>query len=227
MPVPSDLLKPQADILIDVCRRAYQKGYTAGTEGNFSLRISEDRFLITPSGLNKGLITTADLVVCGMNGEKIEGIHQPSSEAKIHTMIFQNRNDINAICHTHPVFVTTFSLAGESFDKAILPEFVIALGAALLVPYATPGSEQLAVNLKATVTKFDAFLLENHGALTLGGSMSEAFDRTEMLERYAEILFYYRQLGKMRLILREEVERLLEIGKRSNMLNLIKTAEDN
>jgi L-fuculose-phosphate aldolase len=223
----SSKIKRNAEELAAFCKMAYRKGYIAGTEGNFSIRIPGDRFLITPGGMNKGLIESADMVICDKKGAKTEGAHESSSEARLHAMIYEYRSDVNAICHTHSVFATAFSLAGESLDKAILPEFVTLLGAAPLVPYATPGSEQLAMNLKKFVNGRDAFLLEKHGPLTVGRSLTEAFNRTEILERYAEILYYSRQINKTGLLPRSETRRLLEIGGRQDLLESIMTGEDN
>jgi L-fuculose-phosphate aldolase len=216
----------QTEELAEFSRRLYNRGYIAGIEGNLSIRLSDNRILITPGGFNKGFIGPKDLVICGSDGQKLEGIHNPSSEVKIHVAVYKYRNDINAVCHAHPVFTTVFSISGEPFNKAILPEFVATLGVVPVVKYATPGSEKLASNLIEVIEKYDAFLLERHGSLTLGRSMTEAFNRTEILERYSKILFYARQLEPPRLIPREETDRLLDIGGRRNLRGTIIAREN-
>lgn len=215
-----------AEELAEFCRRLYGRKYIAGAEGNLSLRLPDDRILITPKGLNKGFIGPEDLVTCDSEGEKLEGIHAPSSEVKIHTAVYKNREDINAVCHAHPVFATAFSLAGKPFNEAILPEFVVALGAVPVVKYGTPGSQKLASNLLEVLEEHDAFLLEKHGSLTLGRTMMEAFNRTEILERYSKLLFYARQIESLKSIPREETDRLLDIGGRPNLRGEIITGNN-
>lgn len=215
----------QTEELAEFCRRLYSKKYIAGAEGNLSLRLPDNRILITPKGLNKGFIRSEDMVICNLDGEKLEGIHEPSSEIKIHTAVYKNRKEIKAVCHAHPVFATIFALAGKPLNEAILPEFVIALGVVPVAKYATPGSQELASNLLEVLEEHDAFLLEKHGSLTLGRTMMEAFNRTEILERYSKLLFYARQIESPKLIPREETNRLLDIGGRSNLGGEIITGE--
>ncbi len=212
--------------LAEFCRRLYNGKYITGTEGNLSLRLPDDRILITPGGFNKGFINPEDIITCNPDGEKLEGIHQPSSEVKIHITVYKNRKKVNALCHAHPVFATAFSLAGEPLNEAILPEFVIALGIVPVVKYATPGSRELASNLLEVLEKYDAFLLEKHGSLTLGRTMMEAFNRTEILERYSKLLFYARQIESPKLIPREEADRLLDIGGRPYLKEIIIAGEN-
>ncbi|UCC80700.1 MAG: class II aldolase/adducin family protein [Candidatus Zixiibacteriota bacterium] len=217
----------QTQELAEFCRRLYNRKYIAGTEGNLSLRLPDDKILITPGGFNKGFINPEDMVTCNSDGEKLEGIHQPSSEVKIHVTVYKNRKDVNALCHAHPVFATAISLAGKPLNEAILPEFVTALGVVPVVRYATPGSQELALNLLEVLEKYDAFLLEKHGSLTLGRTMMEAFNRTEILERYSKLLFYTGQVESPKLIPREEADRLLDIGGRSNLKGVIIAGENN
>jgi L-fuculose-phosphate aldolase len=216
----------QAKELVMYCKLLYHRGYIAGIEGNLSIRLSEGRFMVTPRGLNKGLISVNDIIVCDPDGKKLEGVHEPSSEAKIHVAVYKHRSDINAVCHAHPTFATAYSLAGRSFDSAILPEFVATLGIAPLVKYGTPGSEKLASNLIEVLDKHDAFLLERHGSLTIGKSLAEAYNRTEILERYAKLLYYAGQIESPKLLSREETERLLDLGGRQALKGIIKSRED-
>lgn len=212
----NDSLK-KAEELAQFCKRLYQKEYIAGNEGNLSIRLDQSRFIVTPGGLNKGYITAEDMVVCDQGGTKLEGTHDPSSEVKIHATAYRYRSDINAVCHAHPVYATTFSVAGMPFNQAVLPEFVVALGIVPLVKYSTPGSDRLAANLAEVVGKYDAFLLQAHGTVTLGVSMMEAFNRTEILERYARILFYARRIGGPTLLTLKEAKHLLDSGGRKHL----------
>jgi len=207
----------KAEDLAQFCKRLYQKEYIAGVEGNLSIRLDQNRFIITPGGLNKGYIAADDMVICDRSGTRLEGAHDPSSEVKIHAAAYRYRSDVNAVCHAHPVYATSFSVAGVSFNEAVLPEFVVAVGIAPLVKYATPGSDRLAANLAEVVAKYDAFLLQAHGTVTLGASMMEAFNRTEMLERYARILFHTRRIGSPPLLTLKEAKNLLDLGGRRHL----------
>lgn len=207
----------QAEELAEFCGRLYRRDYVAATMGNLSVRLPGDRILITPAGLNKGYITSGDMVVCDLDGVKLEGVHQPSSEIRIHLVAYKLRPDVEAVCHAHPVFATAFSLAGKPFDEAMLPELVAELGIIPLVEYATPGSDRLSSNLVAYMERHDAFLLQAHGTLTLGASMMEAFNRTELVEHYARVLFYAGLLGSVPRLSLMEAKYLLELGGRKNL----------
>ena len=215
-----DINKIKQEIVL-YSKRMYEGKYIVGTEGNLSVKLSNGNFAITPSGLNKGFISEDDIVICDRNGNKIEGNHQPSSEYRLHLTVYNNRKDIYAICHGHPPFSTAFACAGKPLNKALLPEILLTLGAVPLVDYATPGSEKLSEYLKVYLDRYDAFLLESHGLLTLGKSLDEAFNRLEMVERYANILHNTEQIGGGKLLSKQETEQLLKLSGRESILDEI------
>ncbi len=204
----------------------YDRKYIVGAEGNLSARLDGGRIIITPAGMNKGYMKPSDLIICDMRGEKSEGAGQPSTEIKIHLAAYRNRPDVMAVCHAHPVYAVSFSVAGTALDMAVLPEMVGTLGGAPLVEYASPGSAELAANLEKYIDRYDAFLLQSHGVLTLGRSLEESFDRMETVERFAEILFTADGRGGADLLSSVETERLLKAAGRSNLINEIICAED-
>ncbi|MGH7671049.1 MAG: class II aldolase/adducin family protein, partial [Gemmatimonadaceae bacterium] len=144
-----------------------------------SVRLGADHLLMTPGGMAKGDLTEADLVVVGLEGQLVSGNHRASSEVGMHIRIYQRRSDVQAVVHAHPPTATGFGVAGEDFMAPVLPELVLQMGAVPLVPYAMPGGEALADQFEPFLPNHDAFLMANHGATTLGPSLTIAHHRME------------------------------------------------
>jgi L-fuculose-phosphate aldolase len=128
----------------------------------------------------------------------------------MHLRIYQLRPDVRAVVHAHPPTATGFAVAGEGLVADVLPEIIFLLGRVPLVPYATPGSSELAEGLAPYVPNHDAYLLANHGATTVGPSLLVAHQRMESLEHAARILFTARQLGRVNPLAQAEVQALLD-----------------
>lgn len=197
-----------ASAIADVCRRLYERGLIAGPDGNVSVRLSDGSILVTPSGMSKGIVTAEDLVVVDMEGRELEGSRSPSSELRMHLRIYQRRPDARAVVHAHPPTATGFAVAGESFMAPVLPEVILQMGAVPLVPYATPGTDALADALEPYLARHDAVLLANHGATTLGRTLTEAHHRMESLEHAARILLAARAVGRVQELGAADVEAL-------------------
>ena len=183
------------DEIVLVCRRLYERGLVAGSDGNVSVRQEDGSILVTPSGLSKVDVTPDDLVVVTLDGRVLEGRHAPSSELRMHLRLYQRRPDIRAIVHAHPPAATAFAVVGESFVAPVLPEVILQLGKVPLLPYATPGSDALADAFEPFVANHDGFLMANHGATTIGPTLATAHRRMESLEHAARILLAARALG--------------------------------
>ena len=196
--------------IADFGKRLYERKYICATEGNLSARLSDGRIMITPTDFNKGNLKPSDMVICDADSKRGDGAPVQSSEFRLHLVVYEKRPEIGAVCHAHPVYATAFSVARVSLNKAVLPEIVSALGAIPLVAYAPPGSRELGENLKRHVNRYDAFLLEAHGVVTIGRSCEEAFNRMEMVERFAHILYIAEQIGELKLLTSKETLRLLE-----------------
>ncbi|OQY37650.1 MAG: hypothetical protein B6226_04995, partial [Candidatus Cloacimonetes bacterium 4572_65] len=163
--------------IIEIGKRCYAKGFVASNDGNISVRLDSSSFYITASGKSKGFLIEEDILLCDLEGKLLEGSGKISSEVKMHSMVYKNRADVNGICHAHPIYSTTFAVAGVPFDQPILAEVVVSLGKIPLVEYATPGTDQLPKNIKRYVDSYDGFLLEKHGVLTLGKDLEMAYYR--------------------------------------------------
>jgi len=186
----------RADV-VRVCQRLYARGLIAGPDGNVSVRLDGGRLLVTPARISKTEAGESDLVVLDADGQLVSGNHPASSEVRLHIRIYRRRPDVHAIVHAHPPTATGFGVAGEDFMAPVLPEIILQMGGVPLVPYATPGGEQLADAFEPFLPHHDAFLMANHGATTIGPTLSIAHQRMESLEHAACILLAARQLGRV------------------------------
>ncbi|HEY2119053.1 MAG TPA: class II aldolase/adducin family protein [Candidatus Acidoferrum sp.] len=196
----------------DVCligRWMYERGHIVACEGNLSIRLDADRILTTPTCINKGMMSPDDLVVMDMEGRHLQGDRKISSEAGMHLLFYRMRPDVQAVCHAHPPTATGFAAAGMGLDQALLPEIVVGLGKVPLVRYATPGTPDLSAVLEPYVPHYDALLLANHGAVTCGPDLLNAFFRMEMLEHFAKIMLAARLAGEPQLLSTREVAKLM------------------
>jgi L-fuculose-phosphate aldolase len=203
--------------MVEIAKRLYQRDHIGAAEGNLSTRLSDGRIMITPSGANKGYMKPEDLIICDSAGKKLQGDGKPSSEIKLHIAIYNWRPDITAICHAHPLYATAYSAARIPLDRCILPEVVATLGAVPLAHYGAPSSSDLPETLASLVDRYDAFLLEAHGVLTLGKNLEDAFNKIEIVERYAHILSIAEQLGEVKELSPVEIERMLKAAGRLNL----------
>ena len=188
--------------------------FHAALAGNISVRVDEDRFLCSRHGGDVGNLQPEDLVLCDLDGNVLEGEGRPTSEANMHRAAYRVRADVNAVVHAHPPTATSFAAASKPLDEIELPEMLVVLGPVALVPYATPGTQELAGNLSNFLPSHDAFLLENHGALTVGTDLDQAKDRMDLVEQNAKVTLGVRQLGKPFRLSREQMDELLAIRKK-------------
>lgn len=201
--------------MVLVCRRLYERGLIAGPDGNVSVRLAPDRILVTPAGMSKVDVQGDDLVELALDGTHLRGAKRASSEIGMHLRIYQRRPDVQAVVHAHPPIATGFSVAGESFAACVLPEVIVQVGWVPLVPYATPGSPQVAEAFEPFLPNHDAFLMANHGATTLGPTLSIAHQRMESLEHSARILLTARLLGRVNTLSPMQVEALVDARRRA------------
>lgn len=197
----------RADI-VEVGRRLYARGYTASNDGNISARLDERRLLMTPKSVCKGFMTPDMLCITDLDGLKLAGDRDPSSEMQMHLEVYRQRPDAHAVVHAHPPVATAFAVAGIPLDRAVLAEVVTTLGSVPIADYATPSTKELPEAVRKYVKAHDGMLLANHGALTLGADLFSAYYKMETIEHFAHISFVARMLGGERLLSREEVLRL-------------------
>ena len=174
--------------MVQIAKLTYSKGMIAASDGNMSAKISDDRLLVTPSGLFKGFLEEDDLVIIDREGNLIKGHHSPSTEMMMHLKAYEMRQDVNAVVHAHPPTITAFSVAGIDLTEAILPETIFILGEIRFAQYSTPTTEDVPRAIEELIKKHDALVLTRHGSLTVGKTLEEAYQKLESLEHTAKII---------------------------------------
>jgi L-fuculose-phosphate aldolase len=199
--------------IVEAGRRVYNRNFVASNDGNISSRVDQRRVVITPSGVSKGFMSPEDLIVVDYEGRVLEGRKKPSSELFMHLQIYKDRPDINGVVHAHPPKATGFAVAGIPLTQCVLPEVIVSLGGIPLAEYGTPGTEEFYTPVLKYLKEYDAFLLENHGALTIGPDVMNAYYKMETLEHFAHIAFTAIQLGKLNSLTEPNVQKLLDLRK--------------
>src|SRR5947199_1925915 len=190
------------------CHLVYEKGYVASTDGNVSARLPDGHIMCTPTICNKGFVKPDDMVIIDGKGHRIKGERKASSEISMHLLIYEMRPDTHAVVHAHPPCATAYAAAGIPLNKALISEVVLALGCIPLAQYGTPGTPELSDQLRPFVKNFDALLMANHGVVTYGATLEDAFNRMDTVEHFAKISIYTKLLGRERLLSSEDVEKL-------------------
>ncbi len=203
--------------ICEIGRRVYTNGFVAANDGNISMKISEDEYLTTPTGISKGYLTPDMIVKVNSRGEILQGTYKPSSEIKVHLKVYQERPDVKAVVHAHPPHATAFAVAGIPLDKCLLPETVFGLGSVPVAEYAIPGSQELADGIVMYLQNHDAILLANHGSVTVGADLTAAYYKLESLEFYAKVTLFTKLIGTQKELPPEEVEKLLAARKAANI----------
>jgi L-fuculose-phosphate aldolase len=199
--------------IIHYSRLCYKNNFLTAKDGNISVRTRKNYILTTATGICKGKLSEKNLIKVDFKGRKISGKGAASSEFKMHKYIYEQRKDINAIIHTHPVFATAFAAAGIALDKPVYPEIYIFFDKIPLAKYATPSTDEVPSSIEPFVKDYDAILLANHGLVTFGKTPEDAYLKTEKVEHIAEISFYAKLLGGEKILTETQLKKLDEIRK--------------
>jgi L-fuculose-phosphate aldolase len=219
--------------IVDVGKLVFEKGWVAAHDGNISVRLDDERILCTPTGVSKGMMKPDDMTVCDLEGRKISGRLGCSTELGMHLAVYRLRSDVGSVLHAHPPVATGFAAAGRGLNAAVLPEVIVNFGSIPLAAYGLPGTPELAEELLPFIPKYNAILMENHGAVAYGEDLWKAYFRMETVEHSARILFVAEMLGGPKALPRAQVQRLFESRSRYGVQSLagfepdqIKAAED-
>ena len=205
--------------LCEIGRRIYNDGIDAANDGNISVKIDDNTYYVTPTGVSKGFMTPE--MICKVDGQgnlkEANGPWKPSSEFKMHLKDNQQRPDVNAVVHAHPPIATSFAIAGIPLTQPIMPEAVISLGCVPIAEYGTPSTMEIPDNLEKYLPYFDAVLLENHGALTWSTDLNAAYMKMESVEFYAQLLYQSKVLGGPKEFDEKNIKKLYEIRRKFGM----------
>ncbi|KPL03870.1 MAG: hypothetical protein AMJ90_02875 [candidate division Zixibacteria bacterium SM23_73_2] len=200
--------------LLEICKRIYDKGFVAANDGNVSLKLG-NKILVTPTGKSKGFLESEDLVLVDLKGKKLKGKLNPTSELMMHTFIYEKREDAGAVVHAHPPYSTALAAAKIPLPEFLLPEVILSLGKIPLAPYATPSTREVCKSIEGFIQDHDAIIMENHGVVTVGKDLDDAFFKLERTEHYSRIYFLAKNLGGIKELTKKEIERILKTKEKS------------
>ena len=213
-------MKSPFEIKKEICEvglKLWQKGFVAANDGNISVKISENEYYCTPTGVSKASLTPDMIIKVDRDGKKLEGKLNPSSEIKMHMRVYRERPDVTAVVHAHPPVATAFTVADIDLDQYILPEAVLTIGNVPTCDYGTPSTMEIPDSLDPYIQQHDAFLLRNHGALTVGCTLQKAFFVMEEVEFNAVICKHAMDLGAVHEISNDQLKKLMDLRKKMNL----------
>ena len=203
--------------ICDIGKRIYDFGFVAANDGNISVKVGPNEYYCTPTGVSKGYMTPDMIIKIDAQGNKIDGKLNPSSEIKMHMRVYQERPDANAVVHAHPPVATAFTVAGVELDQYILPEAILTIGNVPTCDYGTPSTMEIPDSLDPYIQQHDAFLLRNHGALTVGCTLQKAFFVMDEVEFNAVICKHAMDLGAVHEISNDQLKKLMDLRKKMNL----------
>ena len=194
--------------LVRFSRWLSRLGFTPGTSGNLSVRLDEERLLVTPTGVSKGLVKAADMAIVDLRGRLLGGTRNVTSEIGMHLAVYEGRPDVTAVVHAHPPTATAFACSKRALDEMLCQEAVMTLGAVPLARYATTGTDEVAASLVPLIPGHEAILMANHGAVSYGETLLEAFLKMETVEHLAYVALVAHQLGSAQPLSADQVQQL-------------------
>jgi len=200
------------DEILRIGALCYERHLLVALDGNLSVRLSDDLILCTQAGCHKGMLEDDHLVVIDLEGKKVRGKGEPTSEMAMHLACYRERPDIEAVVHAHPPTCIAFTVAGVSMARCVLPEVVLTLGAVPTLSYQTTGTELLGAKVGEAIRTNDAVMMDRHGAVCVGSSLLDAFCKLETMEHMAKIMKAARDLGGIQDLPAEESVRLRSMG---------------
>lgn len=212
--------------IVRVGKLLHDNGFIAATDGNISVRLDDNHVLATPTCMSKGMMTVEDLVTIDMQGRRVEGFRDVSSEIAMHMMIYRVCPETCAIVHAHPPTATGFAAAGIALDQPLVSEIVLSLGSVPLARYGTPGTQELVDSLEPLVVRHNAILMANHGVVAHAEDLLTAYMHMETVEHFAKIALTTHLLGKQQILSPERVEELVQMRNKIQRMKMATTRRD-
>lgn len=183
-------------------------GFTPGTSGNLSVRLDSERLLVTPTGVSKYLLKADDMVIVDLDGRLLAGTRNVTSEISMHLAVYKHRQEVHAVTHSHPPIATAFACSGRALDQMLCQEAVMTIGAVPLASYATTGTDEVAASLVPLLSGHEAILMANHGVVSYGKTLVEAFQKMETVEHLAHVALVAHQLGSAQPLQSDQLQQL-------------------
>jgi L-fuculose-phosphate aldolase len=200
--------------ICEIGRRLYNKGFAAANDGNISVRLNDKEILSTPTMVSKGFMKPEDICKVDYEGKQLAGTRKRTSEVLLHLAVYKTRPDVQAVVHCHPPHATAFAVAREPIPKCVLPEVEVFLGEVPMALYETPGTQKFAETIVPYVKDCNTIILANHGTVTFGPTLENAYFNTEIIDAYCRILILARQLGPVNFFTDAQAKELLDLKKR-------------
>src|SRR5437763_4729857 len=192
----------------EIGRRVYAKGFAAANDGNITVRLNDRQVLCTPTMVSKGFMKPEDICKVDYEGKQLAGTRKRTSEVLLHLAVYKHRPDVNAVVHCHPPYATAFAVAHEPIPKCILPEVEVFLGEVPMADYETPGGQKFAETILPYVKECNTIILANHGTVSFGPNLENAYFNTEIIDAYCKILLLAKQLGPINYFSQQQTKEL-------------------
>ncbi|WP_437186166.1 class II aldolase/adducin family protein [Planctomicrobium sp. SH668] len=200
--------------ICEIGRRVYNKGFAAANDGNISYRVGENEVLCSPTMICKGFMKHEDICMVDLDGKQLAGTKKRTSEILLHLTIMKHRPDVKAVVHCHPPHATAFAVTREPIPQCVLPEIEVFMGEVPIAPYETPGAQGFADTVVPFLKSSNTIILTNHGTVTFGKTLEEAYWKTEILDAYCRILILSKQLGGITYLNEQKSRELLDLKKK-------------
>ena len=171
--------------------------------------MADGTVLITPAGAMKGFLSPEHLAHVDMRGRVIDNGPRCSTETGIHLVSYAERPEMRAVLHCHPPHAVAMTIAGIDLQTPVIPEIIVTIGGIPTAPFGTPGTDELPESIRSIVKCSDTVVMQNHGSVTLGVNLLDAFKKLDMLEHTARILWLAHCVGKVNPLPPETVRKLL------------------
>jgi L-fuculose-phosphate aldolase len=198
----------------EIGRRLYNRGFAAANDGNITVRLNDKEILCTPTMVSKGFMKPEDICKVDYEGKQLAGKRKRTSEVLLHLAVYKHRPDVQAVVHCHPPHATAFAVAREPIPKCVLPEVEVFLGEVPMAMYETPGTTKFAETIVPFVKDCNTIILANHGTVTFGPTIENAYFNSEIIDAYCKILILARQLGSVNYFTEQQTRELLDLKKK-------------
>ena len=215
-----DEFKDEVNSFLKVTARLAERNFVAGFGGNAAWRLEDDIIIITPTQMYKGDITTDDVVFIDPAGNVVEGTRQPTGERPMYLKFFQDRPDVKSVIHCHPPCACAVAIMDDSafLMRPYYPETTTEVGPVPIVPYGEPLTQQLADNFVPYLQKYNSFIMENHGLVTMtSGNIYGTLLTVEVLEASVDSMLRARSAGTLKELSRDAVRSLSNVMMNRNL----------